>query len=172
VKKFFELASSCDCLDQFSRKVVLEKGTIGSIFGYHGSEVEICTLTGNYKMNKELFDESIKKDSNLGDMVPDVDFIWEQLKTVNDPEINVNIVDLGLVYGIDVIHCDENCIKIMVEMTLTSPICPLSEVIQQEVVDVISSSCTVTEVIVNFVWDPPWHRDMMTEFGRMELGLQ
>jgi metal-sulfur cluster biosynthetic enzyme len=77
-----------------------------------------------------------------------------------------------LVYGVDVVSYDENRTRVVIEMTLTSPTCPLGDVIQQEVIDVISSSCGVDEVVVNFLWDPPWHRDMVTEVGRMELGWQ
>jgi metal-sulfur cluster biosynthetic enzyme len=172
VQKFFELALDCDCLDQFAHRVILKKGTVGSVLGSQGNRVEIHILDGKYNMDKELFDKSIKKDSETSNAGLDMDFVWEQLKTVNDPEVNVNVVDLGLIYAIDVVPGNGNSTKIVVEMTLTSFTCPMGEVIQQEVVDVISSSCAVDEVIVNFVWDPPWHRDMITESGRMELGLQ
>ncbi|MDR2735925.1 MAG: iron-sulfur cluster assembly protein [Puniceicoccales bacterium] len=172
MQKFFELSSDCDGLDLSGHGAILKKGTIGSIVSRHEDGVEVCTLNGNYHIRNDLFDKSIKRYADSNESAMDVDFIWDQLKTVNDPEVNVNIVDLGLVYGIDVVSSPGNSRKIVVEMTLTSPTCPLGEVLQQEVVDKISSTCAADEVVVNFVWDPPWSKDMITEPGRMELGWQ
>ena len=93
--------------------------------------------------------------------------IVEQLKTVFDPEIPVNIYELGLVYRIDVE--DDNSVK--VEMTLTSPHCPVAETLPVEVESKVQAVDGVKECEVRVVWDPPWHPSMMTEEAQLELGM-
>jgi metal-sulfur cluster biosynthetic enzyme len=108
----------------------------------------------------------------------DADCLWEQLKTVLDPDVNVNVVDLGLIYGIDVEPYisgnldDTSAFRIRVQMTLTSPTCPLGDYLLAEVKRCVENHPAVGEVQVELVWEPPWHRDMITEAGRMELGWQ
>ncbi|MDR1191623.1 MAG: putative Fe-S cluster assembly protein SufT [Verrucomicrobiales bacterium] len=92
--------------------------------------------------------------------------IWEKLKTVYDPEIPVNIVDLGLVYDLIL----ENG-KAGVKMTLTAPGCGMGPVLQQEAQRKILDIPGVTETEVFLVWDPPWHQGMISEAGRMKLGM-
>ena len=96
----------------------------------------------------------------------DEEYIWNLLKTVLDPDVNVNIVDLGLIYSINI--SDSN---IMVQMTLTSPTCPMGDVIFESIKNTIQSACPEMEVQVKLVWDPPWNSDMISEIGKMELGL-
>lgn len=93
--------------------------------------------------------------------------IVKQLKTVFDPEIPVNIYDLGLIYSIDV--NDDNSVE--VEMTLTAPACPAADFIMDEVNDKVGSVEAVKGVTVNLVFDPPWDKDMMSEEARLELGF-
>ncbi|MDR3143851.1 MAG: metal-sulfur cluster assembly factor [Puniceicoccales bacterium] len=103
----------------------------------------------------------------------DADCFWEQLKTVLDPDVNVNVVDLGLIYGISVEPCSaegEHSHRVSVQMTLTSPTCPLGDYLLTEVKQCIENHPAVKEVQVELVWEPPWHKDMITEAGRMELG--
>jgi len=94
------------------------------------------------------------------------DKIWEILRTCYDPEIPLNIVDLGLVYGVSI---QKRTVE--VRMTLTAPGCPMAGQIAGEVQTKILSLDTVEEVNVNLVWEPPWHQEMMTEAGKLELGL-
>ena len=93
--------------------------------------------------------------------------IVDALKTVYDPEIPVNIYELGLVYKIEVE--DDN--KVLIEMTLTSPNCPVAESLPGEVEHKVSAVEGVTGCEVKIVWDPPWHPSMMTEVAQLELGL-
>lgn len=96
------------------------------------------------------------------------DVIRETLRTVVDPEININIVDLGLVYGIDV--KEEG--KVVVRMTLTSPACPLGAVIQAQVHQALTKIPWIKEPKVELVWSPMWDpRKMASEDARMELGI-
>ena len=91
----------------------------------------------------------------------------ETLKNVYDPEIGINIVDLGLVYDVDV--SDDG--KVLVTMTLTSLGCPLGPVILQEVNNAMSELPDLGGVDVKLVWSPPWSPEMMTEEARDELGI-
>ncbi len=97
----------------------------------------------------------------------DVHQVHEALATVYDPEIPVNIVDLGLVYRCDV---DEDG-RVHVEMTLTAPGCGMGPVLVQDVKSRVSQVPNVTGVDVKLVFDPPWSRDMMSEEAQLELGL-
>jgi metal-sulfur cluster biosynthetic enzyme len=94
------------------------------------------------------------------------DGVWEALKVVVDPEINMNIVDLGLIYEIDISENND----ILVKMTLTSPGCPFGPQIVQQTTDVLDSQENVGETEVEIVWDPPWGPDKMSEEARMIFG--
>jgi metal-sulfur cluster biosynthetic enzyme len=95
------------------------------------------------------------------------DDVMEAMKAVYDPEIGVNIVDLGLVYDVDI--KDNSAIE--VTMTLTSMGCPLGPVIIGDVQKAVAPLEGVTDVGVRIVWSPPWSPDMMTEDARDELGI-
>src|ERR1700761_1128383 len=89
------------------------------------------------------------------------------LKTVQDPEIPVNLVELGLIYELIV----KKGGVVYVEMTLTTPACPVAQSMPGEVEAAIARVEGVNEVRVNLVWSPPWDRDMMSEAAKLELGL-
>lgn len=93
--------------------------------------------------------------------------IIDALKTVHDPEIPVNIYDLGLIYRIDI---DENH-KVLVEMTLTSPGCPVAQSMPLEVADAVRTVEGVSDVQVDLVWDPPWSMERMSEAAKLQLGM-
>ena len=93
--------------------------------------------------------------------------VIEQIKKIYDPEIPVNIYELGLIYKIEVI--DNN--KINVDMTLTSPNCPVAESLPKEVKDNIMKIEGVSDVNLNLVWEPPWDQDKMSEAAKLELNL-
>ena len=93
--------------------------------------------------------------------------IVEALRTVYDPEIPVNIYELGLIYKVDVE--DDN--KVGIEMTLTSPHCPVAESLPAEVETKVAAIEGVSGCKVKIVWDPPWHPSMMTEEAQLELGM-
>ena len=97
--------------------------------------------------------------------------VWEQLKTCYDPEIPVNIVDLGLVYDCSVEQADSQPAKVNVKMTLTAPGCGMGPTIAAEARAKIESVPGVGEAAVELVWDPPWNQAMISEAGKMKLGL-
>ena len=103
-------------------------------------------------------------------VVLDEKAIWEQLKTCYDPEIPVNIVDLGLVYDCQVIPKETGAL-IEVKMTLTAPGCGMGPTIAAEARSKIISLPGVEDANVDLVWDPPWNQGMISEVGKMQLGL-
>lgn len=97
---------------------------------------------------------------------------WETMKTCYDPEIPVNIVDLGLVYSCLVEPVgDGNTYKVGVKMTLTAPGCGMGPVIQQEVHNKVLAIEDVAEVNVELVWEPQWNQGMLTDAAKLQLGL-
>jgi len=93
--------------------------------------------------------------------------ILDELKNVYDPEIRVNIVDLGLIYSLSL--GEDGALQIV--MTLTAPSCPVSGQIVADVKRAAQKHPQVKEVQVELVWDPPWNRDMMTEEAKLMLGF-
>lgn len=93
--------------------------------------------------------------------------IVDMLKTIYDPEIPVDIFELGLIYEVR-IDADKN---VEIDMTLTSPNCPVAESLPKEVEDKVASVEDVISAKVNIVFDPPWDKDMMSEEAKLELGF-
>lgn len=94
---------------------------------------------------------------------PSIDDLTEAMRDVVDPELGINVVDLGLVYGIDV----DDAKVATVDMTLTSAACPLTDVIEDQTRVALSSM--VDDVRINWVWMPPWGPDKITDDGREQL---
>lgn len=92
--------------------------------------------------------------------------VRKALTKVLDPELNANIVDLGLIYDVR-----EEAGEVEIEMTLTGPGCPLAGVINERIREAVESIKGVNRVIIEIVWDPPWTVEMMSEEIRAELGL-
>jgi probable FeS assembly SUF system protein SufT len=101
----------------------------------------------------------------------DVDAVWEALKTCYDPEIPVNIVDLGLVYDVQVKPLPNGGNEVDVKMTLTAPGCGMGGVIAGDAEQRIRDVPGVTEARVEVVWDPIWNQSMMSDAARLQLGL-
>jgi len=97
--------------------------------------------------------------------------VWDQLKTCYDPEIPVNIVDLGLIYDCHIAPATERGAQVTVKMTLTAPGCGMGPVLAQEAKSKIESLPGVDEASVELVWDPPWNQAMISEAGKMQLGI-
>jgi probable FeS assembly SUF system protein SufT len=153
-----------------------------------GSEVDITqTLGGSYTVHAQggLFRISatnadalgLKAESTPSPAAPAGDsvseqMVWETLRSCYDPEIPVNIVDLGLVYdmGIDLLPSGKR--KIFVKMTLTAPGCGMGATIAGDAQQKILMLPDVEDASVEIVWDPPWHQSMITPEGRRILGIE
>jgi probable FeS assembly SUF system protein SufT len=97
--------------------------------------------------------------------------IWNQLRSCYDPEIPVNIVDLGLIYDCHLSSLNAGRFKADVKMTLTAPGCGMGPMLAQDVQNKLLSLEGVDDVSVELVWDPPWNQGMMTEAAKLQLGL-
>ena len=97
--------------------------------------------------------------------------IWDVLKTCFDPEIPVNVVDLGLIYNLETKKKSKELYLVIIKMTLTAPGCGMGPAIAQDVENKINNLSFVEDVLVELVWDPQWNQDMMTEEAKLQLGL-
>jgi probable FeS assembly SUF system protein SufT len=97
--------------------------------------------------------------------------VWDQLKTCYDPEIPINIVDLGLVYECGIAPAENGTRRIEVKMTLTAPGCGMGDILVDDAKDKIERIPTVSEARVELTFDPPWSPSMMTEAARLQTGM-
>jgi len=109
--------------------------------------------------------------TDSGSDVPQETHVWDTLRTIYDPEIPVNIVDLGLVYSVDIAKNDVGHDVVTVTMTLTSPTCGMGQVLANDVRYRVSKVPNVDAVNVNLVFDPPWSRDQISDEAKLELGI-
>ena len=123
-------------------------------------------------LNIKETESELPSSASVGEGVSITDMVLEQqiidaLRGVYDPEIPINIYDLGLIYGIDI---DENKV-VKIEMTLTTPGCPVAQTFPGTVECAVKCVDSVKDVHVELVWDPPWTKDRMTEDALLSLGL-
>jgi len=97
--------------------------------------------------------------------------VWDQLKTVYDPEIPVNIVDLGLVYSCDIAPLELGGNRVRIKMSMTAPGCGMGNVLKADVESKLSRLPSVKEVHVEVVFDPPWHPGLMSDAAKLQLGF-
>ena len=119
----------------------------------------------------EAIDESISDIEEHAKKEVDETLIWEKMKSCFDPEIPVNIVELGLVYDLKIIPLDTIGNKVEIKMTLTAPGCGMGPSIAGDVKYKISTVPGVTEVGVEIVWEPQWNKDMMSDAAKLQLGM-
>lgn len=112
---------------------------------------------------EDNFEQGVSDD---GDPVVRAD-VLDAIKTIQDPEIPVNLVDLGLIYSLTLNHLG----VVTIEMTLTTPACPVAGLLPGQVQNIASLVPGVSAVLVSLVWEPPWTQERMSEAARLELGL-
>ncbi len=118
----------------------------------------------------EIEQHTARKKTLIGDGSVDEDEIWDQLRTCYDPEIPINIVELGLVYECVINKTDDgNRVDIM--MTLTAPGCGMGQFLADDVKEKVAEVDNVTEVNVELTFDPPWSQEMMSEAARLQTGM-
>ena len=159
----------------------LNEGTQVVITHRLGGNFTVMTSNGMFRISRQNADalgetpeevapveSTVKKSSDGAE--PEIEDIWAALRGVFDPEIPVNIVDLGLVYSVN-FQKKENANHVEVAMSLTAPGCGMGPVIAEDAKYRILELDGVDTSNVEIVWDPPWHQDMISEEGKMELGL-
>lgn len=159
-------------------RLSLPPGTRVHITQTLGGSFTVMTDTGLVRIASEYADALGEKaaavyfePSTAPDGAPDPEAIWAQLRTVYDPEIPVNIVDLGLVYSMEVEKKEDGSHKVVVAMTLTAPGCGMGPVIAEDAKGKILLVPGVADADVRISWDPPWTQDMISEEGKMKLGM-
>ena len=124
-------------------------------------------------LGEQVADTTVKA-ATLSDGAPDPEAVWAQLRQVFDPEIPVNIVDLGLVYSMDIAKLEEQTppgYRVDVAMTLTAPGCGMGPAIAEDAKSKVLLVPGVSDADVRITWDPPWNQQMISEEGKMKLGL-
>ena len=178
-KELIKVNRDCDAiLVPGGEKVVLVEGTHVRITQALGGDFTVYVNGNLLKISGKDSDAlgmSIKKDSIKTDKMTSNTKIseedaWDVMKTCYDPEIPVNIVDLGLIYDLKINHLGKET-KINVKMTLTAPGCGMGPVIAKDVEDKLMSLPMVSYVLVELVWEPAWNQSMMTEAAKLELGM-
>ena len=97
--------------------------------------------------------------------------VWSQLRTCFDPEIPVNIVELGLVYSVELGRREDGARRVAIRMTLTAPACGMGDILVDDVRSKVERIPTIAEADVELVFDPPWNQSMMSEAARLETGM-
>ena len=157
-------------------EVDLPAGTIGYLTQSLGGSFTVYVEGNLFRVAGEDADAIGKepvKPPQLPENASDADveaLIWKQLKQVFDPEIPVNVVDLGLIYRCEIDKQDDGR-HVSVDMTLTAPGCGMGEILVDDVAAKIGMVPTVASVDVALVFDPPWRQDMMSEEALLETGL-
>ena len=158
------------------QKHTIPAGTKGVITQALGGNYTIATAYGLSQVAEKDLDalglekpEAAVKAKTNGAVSEDD--VWSQLKQCFDPEIPVNIVDLGLVYDCRLTKKDDGGTRVDVKMTLTAPGCGMGPAIAHDAQSKILSIDGVDEADVQLVWDPPWNQNMISEAGRMKLGM-
>ncbi len=161
------------------RAAVLPSGVQVHIMQTLGGNITVRTDTGLYRILEEQasalsgFEMPVADDARAkGDAGFSEQTVWEKLKTCYDPEIPVNIVDLGLVYDLDIEKSAEGGHAIEVKMTLTAPGCGMGPAIAEDARRKLLSLPTVTSAKVHIVWDPVWTPQMISAEGRQKLGIE
>ena len=163
-------------------KTTIPAGTPGVVTQTLGGSYTIATYQGLARVAEKDIDAlGLEKPASANGDKPassepgapvDEKAVWDQLRQCYDPEIPVNIVDLGLVYDCKLMENPEGGgTKVEVKMTLTAPGCGMGPAIAHDAQSKILSIDGVQEADVQLVWDPPWNQNMISEAGRMKLGM-
>src|ERR1700726_886302 len=178
----FTLNRDCEAIQIPSgQKTTIPAGTPGVITQALGGSYTIATYQGLARVGEKDLDalgleklaaaNGAEKPVSSASGEVEEKMIWDQLRQCFDPEIPVNIVDLGLVYDCQLTKRPEGGTKVDVKMTLTAPGCGMGPAIAHDAQSKILTIDGVDEADVQLVWDPPWNQNMISEAGRMKLGM-
>lgn len=181
MKKEVTLVKNCKAtIIPAGDEVILAEGITYSIAQSLGGSVTLRDANGMYRVGEgelsalgEDIKNEVERDQEVQsrERVFSEDVVWEALAGCYDPEIPVNIVDLGLIYDLQ-ISGEEEARKVAVKMTLTAQGCGMGPVIAEDAKTRIEALTNVNEVSVDIVWDPPWNPKMMSAEGKKILGLE
>jgi probable FeS assembly SUF system protein SufT len=163
----------------FGDEVMLLPGTKMKVLGKVDDAYTIEVNGDVYKIDGHVLDgllakdkASVQKKTVTANVPKDLEEkVWEQLRTCYDPEIPVNIVDLGFIYGVDIKPLADATYAVDIRMTLTTPGCSMAFVIVDEIKYRLLSLAGISKVEVEFVFDPPWDQSMISMQAKLDLGI-
>jgi probable FeS assembly SUF system protein SufT len=174
-----EISRECEAVQiPAGTKVTLEKGLEAYITQSLGGTItlQVPAYGGLFRIAGKDADAVGKKPEDAGAPASQSgsieDMVWEQLKTCYDPEIPVNIVDLGLIYGMEVKDQSDGTKRVEVKMTLTAQGCGMGASIAYDAKQKLMGLPGVSEAEVDLVWDPPWTPQMISPEARERLGIE
>ncbi|MDN5869917.1 MAG: putative Fe-S cluster assembly protein SufT [Nitrococcus sp.] len=156
---------------------IIPKGSEGAITQALGGSYTINLWANLFRVdgsNADAIGREPDPPPTLPDLATDEDVektIWEQLQLCYDPEIPVNVVELGLVYECDIQKLAEDRRRVHIRMTLTAPSCGMGDILAYDVKTKVSRVPTVADAEIEIVLDPPWTQDMMSEAAQLETGM-
>lgn len=177
MRETITLGRACEVIEIPSGvRHLLAVGTVVRITQALGDSYTVSTEQGNlYRIDSTDADALglAMKQSNNGTAakVAIEQAVWNELKTVFDPEIPVNIADLGLIYSCEVKPLPDDSRRVEIKMTLTAPGCGMSDVLKADVERKLLRLSTIKEVSVDVVFDPPWNPSLMSEAAKLQLGF-
>ena len=157
--------------------VTLRQGQAGYITQALGGSFTVYIEGNLFRIAGEDADAIGKTPVKLPELPPDAteedvkNLVWQQMRTCYDPEIPINIVDLGLVYECVIDRNPDGTRTVRVKMTLTAPGCGMGEILVQDVKEKVELIPTIKEAQVELVFDPPWNQSMMSEAARLQTGM-
>ena len=178
-----QLTRDCDAVEiPAGHPVTLPVGTQVDITQTLGGTYTVHTMGGLYRISSKDADAlGLRQEPLESSSAPQIEtdspehlekMVWDTLKTCYDPEIPVNIVDLGLIYDMQLARLPSGLSKVDIKMTLTAPGCGMGTVIAGDAQQKLLMLDGVEEANVEIVWDPAWHQSMITPEGRRILGLE
>ena len=158
-------------------KVTLPAGSVGYITQALGGSFTVFVEGNLFRIAGDDADAlgkdppiALQLDDEADDDAVEV-LVWKQLRTCFDPEIPINVVELGLVYEVDIERQEDGSRKVNIQMTLTAPACGMGDILVDDVRTKVERVPTVTEADVDLVFDPPWNQNMMSDAARLETGM-
>jgi probable FeS assembly SUF system protein SufT len=158
-------------------EVKLKPGQAGYITQALGGSFTVYIEGNLFRISGENADAIGKETAKVPELPPNATeedvkkLAWEQMRSCFDPEIPINIVDLGLVYDCDVTANPDGTRKIDITMTLTAPGCGMGEVLVEDIKEKVQRIPTVSSANVELTFDPPWNQGMMSEAARLQTGM-
>lgn len=149
---------------------IIVKGTEVSLYADSNQKYYVITKDGNkYQIADITYKKIFEENENQINLIKEK--IWNILRTCYDPEIPINIVDLGLIYNVFINESSDNKFQIKIEMTFTSPGCSMADFIIADIKEKISLCIETNSIIIDVVFDPPWNKCMMSDQAKLELGF-
>lgn len=174
----FTLKRDCDAvLVPAGDQVTIPAGQIGYITQALGGSFTVYIEGHLFRIAGEDADALGKEPPNKLELPPnavdeDVEkLVWQQLRTCFDPEIPINVVDLGLVYDVSLSHREDGRRDVYVKLTLTAPGCGMGDILVDDAKEKLGMIPTIADTNVDLVFDPPWNHSMMSEEAKLETGM-